>query len=380
MKFKLFLLILLCSKIHLTFAQINNEGLEQSIQISDSNESKVMLALETQNFFKNNEYFHDISTGYTLMGTQWKTSIAYQISPYIRIQGGVFLQQDFGHNPFHLVQPIFSLKASKHGYSMLFGSLESNLSHKLLDPILSYERNILTPIENGIQLKVDRKNIWSDTWMNWEKMQYLGDSSQEKFTVGHSSQIHVLKKKSFSVDFPIQFLVTHRGGQIDIDTTALQTIMNFAAGFKLRKMCKGFIKEIQTENYALWYKDFSPTKRWPYGEGNAFFLNATIRTKFDISASLGYWQGFQYLASRGGYLFQSAAFEYGTKGYTESSRKLCFIRLLYQHQLLQHLYADVRFEPYIDLGKQFFEYSYSFYLTYKNDFNLINLKKSKKVF
>ncbi len=161
MKFKQFLLFLLCSNIHLTFAQINNEGLEQSIQIIDSNESKVMLAVETQNFFKNNEYFHDISTGYTLMGTQWKTSIAYQISPYIRIQGGVFLQQDFGHKPFKLVQPIFSLKASKNGYSLLFGSLESNLSHRLLDPILSYERNILSPIENGIQLKVDRKNIWS---------------------------------------------------------------------------------------------------------------------------------------------------------------------------------------------------------------------------
>ena len=59
-----------------SFAQINNSLLSQEIVVADSLEKKVSLSISNQNFFRNNEYFHDITTGYTLFGTLLSTQIA----------------------------------------------------------------------------------------------------------------------------------------------------------------------------------------------------------------------------------------------------------------------------------------------------------------
>lgn len=361
-------------------AQINNDMLYQEIDMKDSIENTVLFSVQSRNVFKNNEYFHDITSGYTLMGTQWYSSLAYQLNSHLRIQGGIFLQQDFGHDGLKKIQPLFTVKYAANGYTVLFGALEGNVSHRVIDPLLNYERYILQPLENGVQIKADKKMMWMDNWMNWEKMQYLGDSIQEQFTIGHSSKWHVVQKPKIKIDIPIQLMVTHRGGQIDIDTTALQTVINAAVGVNVSIPTKGFITSVFSENYVCLFKDFSPSSRLPYQDGNGYFINVGARTRYDISASLGYWNAHQFYASRGGELFQSVSSQYAPAPYLSPNRSLFFVRLMYQHKLLNHLYTDIRFEPYYDLGHSYFEYSYGCYLTYKNDFGIINLTKRKGTF
>lgn len=360
-------------------AQINNQLLETSIEVNDSLQKQVLLNIESNSFFKNNEYFGKISTGYTLFGSRLNTQIAYLPNPYVRLQAGVLLQKDFGNDTALQSIPLFSCKIMKNGYSALIGTLEGQFSHRLIEPLYNYERFITHPVENGIQLKIDRYKIWSETWINWEVMQYAGDTRQEQFTVGHSSDITLFKNERVSFSLPLQGMVTHKGGQIDIDTTALRSIANAAIGisFSWRPGGDGFVKKVSTDNYFCFFTDLSPSKRLNFSQGQGTYLNATLQSKYDVSFSTGYWNGNDYLASRGGYLFQSEASPYGVPGYIQNNRSLIFLRLLYQHRVFDAVNIDVRFEPYYDIGSALFEYNYSVYFSYKSNFTLINFLKRK---
>jgi hypothetical protein len=377
-KHVLLFLIFLTSKT--LWGQINNQLLETNIAVNDSLQQKVLLNVQSNNFFKNNEYFNLIATGYTLMGSQLATQLAYLPNPYVRFQAGVFMQKDFGNDTMMLARPLLTCKLQKNGYSVLFGTLEGHLSHRLIEPLYNYERYISHPIESGIQIKIDKKNIWSDTWINWEKMQYIGSADQEQFSVGHHTDVKLFNTKHSTLTLPLQMLVSHKGGQIDIDTTPLKTIANMAIGITYEYKSQdenNFMKSFKTENYLTIFKDLSPTKRLTFNQGTGFYLNATFVSKYDIAASFGYWQATDYLASRGGYLFQSEASIYGTPGFIQPEKKLLFIRLLYAHKVFNAIDVNVRFEPFLDLIANTFEYNYAVYFTYKNDFTLFNYMKRK---
>ncbi len=364
----------------LVFAQINNRLLENHIFVADTLRQQLMLSVQSNNFFKNNEYFGNIIKGYTLMGSQMGTQLAYQPNENVRIQTGVFLQKDFGNDTGLKVRPILSCKIQQNGYSVLFGNLEGNFSHRMIEPVYNYERFITEPLESGLQIKIDRAKIWSDTWINWEVMQYLGSNYQEQFSVGHHSDITLLQKGASTLSLPIQFLVAHRGGQIDIDTTPLKSTANAVIGFTWQLTSpekESFIQSFKTENYLVAFKALPPTAQSIYKGGYALYLNATAISRFDIAASVGFWHGNHYASPRGGFLFQSEASPYGKKGYVEPVRRLLFFRLQYAHKVFDAVNVDVRFEPYYDLGNALFEYNYAVYFTYHNDFTLFNFAKRK---
>lgn len=378
-KQKIFFFLFLLVNVNL-FAQINNQLLENNISITDSTTQRVLLGVQSNNFFKNNEYFGKISTGYTLMGSQLGTQLAYQPNSNVRIQAGVFFQKDFGNDTAMIIRPMLSCKIQKNGYSVIFGNLEGNFSHRMVEPLYNYERYMCNPLESGLQIKIDKQKIWSDTWINWEVMQYAGSNYQEQFSVGHHTDFTLFKTDQSKLTIPLQFLVSHKGGQIDVDSTPLKTLANAAIGFSYRYQSDDehhFIQSLSTENYFVVFKDLSPLKRLAYQQGNGAYFNASLTSKYDISFSVGYWNATNYLASRGGYLFQSEASVYGTPGYLQPNRNLLFFRLWYAHQVFKAINVNVRFEPFYDLSASTLEYNYSVYFTYKGDFTLFNFAKGK---
>jgi len=363
-------------------AQISNTLLENTIELNDSMQESVGLSIFSNTFFKNNEYFDNIAKGYTLFGTQLQTELAYIINKNIRIQAGVYARKDFGNDDFTKVAPVLSVKLQTKGYSVIMGTLEGNVAHQLSEPLYDYERLILHPIENGLQIKVDKKKIWADTWINWEVQEYLNSTYQEQLSVGHSSKTILYQtKKGLQIKWPLQFLFTHTGGQIDLDTTPLKTLSNVATGILLQYQNpnpKGFIKSVTSENYITYFNELSPTKVLNFHEGRGLYANVNITSKYDIGVSSGYWSGKNYLSSRGGDLFKSEASIYGQKGFTAPKRSLLFLRLLYQRRIFDALNVNVRFEPYFDLNQNYLAYSYSVYFTYKKDLSFFNLTNGKR--
>ena len=360
------------------FAQINNSLLSQEITLADSLEKKVSLSVSNQNFLKNNEYFNQITTGYTLFGSLLSTQIAYQPTKNLKLQAGVFLRKDFGNPIIQSIEPLLTLKYQKNGYSFLIGNLEGNLSHRLIEPIFNYERFITNYNENGIQIKVDKKKIWSDTWINWEVMQYNQSNYQEEFAAGNSTRYYIINNAQNKLTAIFQGIVTHKGGQIDIDTNAVHSKTNLALGFMYKRKLKGFFTEWNTQNYYTLYKELAAPASVAISEGSGYYLNTEVKTKYHVYANMSYWNAMNYLAPRGGDLFQSMSSIYAQNKVTQKNRQLLFMRLGYQKQIFENFNVDVRFEPYVDLANHFLEYSYSIYITYKKDFYLFNEKSNTK--
>lgn len=358
-------------------AQVDNRMLERDIPVYDSVEDAVFFSVENRNFFRNNEYFSPLCLGYTLMGAQLQPELAWQPGSKLRLQAGLMMQLDFGNNRLQQVSPVYTLKYSHRGISALFGTLEGNVSHRLIEPLYHYERYMRQPLEYGLQFKVDRERLWSDTWINWERMQYLGSPFQERFSAGHHSQIRLLARGKWKFMIPLQALVTHRGGQIDTVSTPLETLVNASAGFRLSVEPGDFWKEFSTENYMVFYRDISPSPQNVFRQGSGLMLNVSAQTKHNVRATLGYWMGEQFQSGRGAYLFQSVASEYGVSGFTAQNRELFFLRLLWQKPVYRGLRFDLRFEPYYDRGLNLFEYSYALFLSYHHDFEILNLRNRK---
>ena len=229
--------LLLLGPFH-TFAQLDQISLEEHFpDTSRSFQERISLKLASHSFFRNNEFFQEMAQGYTLFGTMLQTELQYEAHPNLSLTGGLFLKKDFGNAGIQEVVPRFSIKYQNGNYAFLFGNIEAQVGHRLIEPLLDYERFITHHNEMGLQFKKWSSRLWSDTWISWDRMQYQGSDYQERFTAGHSSSAKLFANRRQSLRLLWQGMVTHRGGQLDIDTTPLQTLLNAAAGLKYQHQC-----------------------------------------------------------------------------------------------------------------------------------------------
>lgn len=361
-------------------AQVNNVILEMNESPQDTMYNNIGINGGMQGVFKNNEYFSKIVQGYTLFANRLYTNLYYKPTQNVSLYAGAFLQKEFGNDTALQIKPMLTIKLSKNNYSFMFGTLDGNISHRMLDPIYDYERYINSPLEYGMQFKVDKKNFWSDTWISWDKMQYLNSNYQEELTFGHHSTISIFRKGASLVSIDLQSILHHIGGQIDTINNPIKTRNNTSLGIVYEwnnKEEKSFLQNIKTENYFLLYKNFNATSKDFTAYGNAAYINVSMKTRYGISASLSYWNAQRFLSSKGGALFMSEATPYGKAGYYENNRRLMFFRLLYQKKIWNQIGFDLRFEPYYDFSQSLFEYNYALYLNYKFDFGVFNFSKNK---
>ena len=164
-------------------------------------------------------------------------------------------------------------------------------------------------------------------------------------------------------------MLSHQGGQIDNDSVnQLYVKMNAAAGLRIsRSFSNQFIKEIRLEPYYLIYKENS-SSGMPFDNGNAMYLSAFVDTKY-LGLMISYWNSQNFLAPRGTAIYQSQSIDKPNYFIPNYKRELLFLRLLYEKPLFDKLYLTARLEPFYDFATTGLDYSYSFYLSYKQNIN-----------
>ncbi|MCH8318146.1 MAG: hypothetical protein IIA88_06570, partial [Bacteroidetes bacterium] len=315
-----FLLILF---FNYTPAQLDNSAFYDEITIAPETEKKLYLGINNLNFAKNNEYFNKIADGYTLFGFQLNPKLIYYPSDNVRIDGGIFLWKDFGNERFSQIAPTFTITIKKNDLRFLFGNLTGSLNHRLIEPIYDFEKIMVDRLEHGAQLILKKNWLYLDAWIDWEKMIYRDSPFREEVSGGLSTNLILFNKqdsntnegiasasprnKSLTFEIPFQFFAYHKGGQIDADTTPLLSVYNTAVGFSVDKRFGSKVFHgLRTDNYFVYYKDFSLTKRQAFNEGIGFYLNLALKTKF-LTLMVSYWQGEGYIAEYGGKLFPSVS-------------------------------------------------------------------------
>ncbi|RZL17120.1 MAG: hypothetical protein EOO89_09505 [Pedobacter sp.] len=361
-------------------AQFNQVALEHRLR-PDSLSRGFSVDLYNFNFVRNYEFFNNLQDGYTLYGTQLMPQLVYSPNAHLLLSAGAYFRKDFGSRGIYEIEPLFSLKYNKDNLTLIFGALEGNVNHRYVDPLFDLERKLVSPIEYGTQLVIEKKNLFIDTWISWEKMIYKPSPVQEVISGGISAERTITDKNNFKVSLPVQFIATHEGGQIDTgNTPPLTTLFNGAVGIKLRKTLSGngAFRDVFTDNYLIAYKDFSPIKRRAFESGLGVWLNVGVTTKIGTFVA-SYLDASGFISIKGMPLLQSVSQNVNHPGYAEKNRKVFMLRHSMQKELVKNLFLDLRLEPHINLnspGANRIDFSNSIFLSYKQQFSLQSKKGS----
>ncbi|KUG06556.1 hypothetical protein [Solirubrum puertoriconensis] len=339
--------------------------------------SQLRLAVQAFLFSKDNEYFNKIFEGRTYYGTQLAPRLVYYPSPKLRLEAGIFLWKDYGTPRLRQVRPLFTALYQTGPHRFLFGNIEGHLNHGYIEPIFDFERVMLNRLEEGIQyqLKTHRFNV--DAWVDWQRQQYRFSNFQEEVAGGLVADVNVVRDTTagWLVRVPLQFLATHRGGQIDTIEKPLQTLFNVASGLRVRKELGGsFLHSLYADGYGVYFHDYSFTRELAFKRGTGLYLNLGADTRLS-KVQVSYWRGNGFVAPQGGPLYQSISYTVNDADYTERNRQLLILRFFSDYKLTDGLTLSTRFEPFYDFTSRQVEFSFGAYINFNREFFIATLQR-----
>ena len=339
-----------------------------------ANAGDLRLAISAFTFFKDNEYFNKIVDGYTLSGTQLNPQFVYYPTKDLRLEAGVFLWKDFGNPTLQQVRPTYRATWTVKNHQFIFGNIRPHLNHNYIEPLFNFERVMLKPLEEGVQYCYLNDRLFVDVWVDWQRQQYRFSNFQEEITGGLSSSYHLTGRQNlWQVVVPFQFTAMHHGGQIDTLNKPLQTLFNEAVGLEARRSMGTSIKALRLNAYALGFQDHSFTAgQFPFKNGTALYLNGTIETKYG-DAMLSYFEGEHFIAPLGGDLYQGFSRTVSDPTYTETVRRVLLLRLLRDFRISDAATLTVRVEPVYDFRGRKTDFSFGFYLNFRQEWLLGNV-------
>ena len=362
-----------------SYSQHISGAMDFSAPINSVDSNTIGISYKNLFYFRDYEYFHNIQTGYTLFGTWHDPRITIQPNQWLRLEAGVLLQKEFGDKKFDRAWPIFSLQLQRKNFRFLIGALESNQAHELLEPLMSYDKVIERPVEEGVQFKIKNKRISLDLWLDWELRQKENSDYPEELTGGLSTTFTLTNPdKPLQVKIPVQFVMPHKGGQLDTNHSIVTTVMNNAAGVYIQwnnPNKNSWLKQLRADGYYVGYKHFHKSTLYPFDEGHGQLINFFLQSKWNLAFLSTYWNGNDYIAPKGSKLFSSISSIPGRESYKEPKRELLFLSLLYEHEIFPGFFIDARYAPYLDLNNNFLEHSFLILLSYRGHFKLGSLRR-----
>ena len=341
--------------------------------INKNDSNKLFLRVENTNFFKNDEYFGELTSGLTYIGAFVRPTLVYYPYSKVKITAGAHLLKYSGLDIVSQVLPVFSFQYQPtEGINFIMGSLYGAANHSIVEPMYSFEHYLINNLENGIQLLIDKSRFYTDIWVNWEKFILKTSHSQEHILGGiHSNYIISGKKESSNLKIDFQSIFAHKGGQYHDEGETLQTLVNMSFALKyIKKIDSKYLKSLGFDAYYLTYNDVSPLPQLPYTMGYAIYSEAFINTKL-IGFKVGYWSGEYYISSKGNPLFMSVSEK--NQDFLLPRTELITAKIALRKQWFKDVVFEARFEPYLDLQQRQFEYSYSVYVVFNRNFFLKKL-------
>jgi len=328
------------------------------------------LAVRYLGFLEDNEYRNAIADGTTLFGQRLLAKVVHRPAPFARLEAGAVLFHRFGDQRLPRLAPFLRAHLQWGGLALIFGSLEGQLTHRLIEPLFDYEQHLTRPFEEGAQLRFENERFFADLWVDWVTMIRPGDAFQEEVHVGLSTALTLLRGAHGRLELPLQGTAVHRGGTIDSSSAQLTTSLDGAVGLEGRTTLGGFVTDLHAEGYLLGYSDLSYSWVPVYARGWALYLNAALRLEHLGYIELAYFRGDGFINPMGGALFSSVSRRVNPPVVGERVRELLFLRLTNDLELGHGLFLSLRAEPYLDLRSLRPEFSTGLYLGYRQTFGL----------
>jgi hypothetical protein len=336
---------------------------------------KLFVRINNKNFFKNNEYFNPLNEGYTLLGFLAQPSVAWHPGATTRLEVGASVLKYSGRTGLSDAQPIFRFQYQPNtNFQMVMGTLFGGSYHGLIEPLYRWERDVMNPLENGLQFLFHTPRIKADVWLDWEKFIFRNDPFQEELTVGTTVDVKLLPaERNFNISIPLQLMVNHHGGQEIAIDTAIMTLVNYAGGIRASWENLGQkLKKLDVECWLLGYNDLSPQKLQAYKNGYAIYAKAGIWIR-NFMLQTGYYHGETFMSPRGEPLFLSAVIP--SNGFLFPDRNLITAKLAFQKKIENGISLAAYCETYTDMDGGTTDYNYGVHIIVNQDFFITRIKK-----
>lgn len=165
------------------------------------------VSVDTTFYYDNTEYFNRYRAGATLLGAHASASLMYE-QPSFDLSLGAFWQRDFGDDSeVSKALPLYRLRYKGRHIRFITGFIEPRNNHGLPDALLVRQYSLLYPVEEGMQLLANHRNLRIDVWTNW----FLVNTAAHREFL--AAGLHVRAHVSHLTGF-LGFRVTHHGGQL----------------------------------------------------------------------------------------------------------------------------------------------------------------------
>lgn len=360
------ILLPICISIH---AQWIPDKLATSPVLSESDSDRMTIHANIVGFLKNNEYFSPIVKGETFPGISICPTVAYQLATSLRTEFGVtglYYSGDQQKEGTYLFNGIFArLQYAIHpNLNLVFGNYYGGVNHRLIEPLYRWEKHLVDKPESGLQLIYEDKKYFADVWLNWQRFIQKGDSVPEALTFGVSTSMRLTKSYNpLKISIPLQLVIHHQGGQIDVSEEKMVVSGNLATG-----VCSEYsinhklIKSIGANIYFVGYYDKLPDNGIrPYDKGWGIYPVLSVDAS-PFKAMVGYWHAKKFYSFEGEPLFASFNTDYPNDVLTNRSMLTC--KASYSQQLHKIFSVGAQVETYSDLNRGKTDYSFGVYLRF----------------
>lgn len=321
-------------------------------EFEENRSYQLLFHLNNSNYVKNNEFKGNFHRGHTLIGYHLQPSLMYYAGDRLRIQAGAFFQQYSGHEYHNLIRPVLSVHLRMSpSTDLIMGSLRGHVHHRMIEPLLDAERQYLRPVENGLQLLVNKPWLWMDTWVDWEQFIQPGDLFPEVFTAGLSAVPELLDNsvQPWRISLPVNVIATHVGGEVSDYPEKVQTSVNLAGGLKAAHTFDGKLQKAGVFGYVMNYQNINNHGPLGVNSGHAWYTGA-FATMEKVNLMIGYYSGRDFVALRGNGLFQSVS-HFNDQVY-DPHRLLVNGKVGYHRTFLKNIKFSFLVESYYDIHNE----------------------------
>lgn len=297
----------------------NNVLFSQNPKIDSNEAKKLYLVVDNLNFFKDDEFKGEKVSGYTLPGFRLSPKLSFALNEKVLFEVGVHMLHYWGANKYpcysyldianweggqyqeglHFLPLLRAQISLRDNLQLVFGNLYVSNNHNLILPLYNTELNLSSDPESGLQILYDSKYFKSDLWINWQSFIFRNDNHQEVFAFGLSTKTNILNPDNkFQLCIPLQFIVQHRGGELDTQDNYMRTMFNFAGGIGIKYRLNKFIDYISLESYYAGFKSVNINCPTPFKKGYGIYNKLSLGVK-GINFNFSHWVSEDFISIYG---------------------------------------------------------------------------------
>ena len=345
-----------CSNV---YAQYDNSFFYSDKYEHTIDSSHLLFHFDNFSYFRNTEQTSLVDKGSTYIGFNALPYVQYSFNKNAQIYGGLLLRYDFGNPQIKTLEPYFKFTYEDLlGHNIVFGSLNGNVQHNLIEPLYDYELAVTDRFEQGLQIIKPGKRAEYDIWIDWQDMIYENDPFNEAFFGGINFYVHLINSEKNKLSLNTQAITLHKAGEIDKSPFPNSMEYNFAHGLEYTHHFNPNTN-LYLAGFAAFYEDDSGFPASGYRDGVGQL--AMLRLKHhDYQFVLTYWDSYQFQAPTGEQLYHSIGNKNSTNPHdyrkmvgarvayeVEIGKNLVFLNRLGGNYNLNHNRFDITMENYL---------------------------------